>query len=319
MRTTLRPLVFIAVLAVCAPAQAGRLKKAFAALQVHNYFLARELFLKEVGRQPAAANYGLSVITGRADNPFYQLDSSYAYIQRADAAFTLSSEKVRNAIRVFGVDAAAIQEQKDHIHTVAWDQVRAVNTVEAYTRYIERYPASPKVGDASLVRDHLAFQEAREQNTAEGYRRFLERYPGARETFEARNRFQEAVFREATPNGTIAELEAFIASDPESPYVRNAEEAIYKACTPHRSPGELSAFIRRYPHSPLVPDAWRALYEASVKDLSAASITAFLQQYPDFPFMNELVADYNVASLELHPFRRQGRWGYLDSEGVERI
>ena len=160
MGTTLRPIVFIAVLAVCVPAQAGRLKKAFAALQVHNYFLARELFLKEVGRQPAAANYGLSVITGRADNPFYQLDSSYAYIQRADAAFTLSSEKMRNAIREFGVDAAAIQAQKDHIHTVAWDQVRALNTVDAYARYIERYPASPRSGDAVLVRDHLAFQEA---------------------------------------------------------------------------------------------------------------------------------------------------------------
>ena len=120
-----------------------------------------------------------------------------------------------------------------------------------------------------LVRDQLAFQEAREQNTAEAYGRFLERYPGAKETFEARNRFQEAVYREATPNGTIAEMEAFIASNPESPYVRNAEEAIYKACTPHRAPGELSAFILRYPRSPLVPDASRALYEASVKDLSA--------------------------------------------------
>src|SRR5262245_39608695 len=82
---------------------AGKLEKAFAALEVKNYFLAKELFHKQVKGHPAAAWYGLSVITGRTDNPFYQLDSSYAYVQRADAAFTAAKDKEREYIAKSGV------------------------------------------------------------------------------------------------------------------------------------------------------------------------------------------------------------------------
>ncbi|HRD52510.1 MAG TPA: hypothetical protein PKY96_07670, partial [Flavobacteriales bacterium] len=48
-----------------------RLQKAFAALEMHDYFLARKLFRQEAKRHPAAAWYGLSVISGRANNPFH--------------------------------------------------------------------------------------------------------------------------------------------------------------------------------------------------------------------------------------------------------
>ena len=41
--------------ALSAPLMAGGLKKAFEALGIHDYFLARELFRKEVKKNPAAA------------------------------------------------------------------------------------------------------------------------------------------------------------------------------------------------------------------------------------------------------------------------
>ena len=59
---------------------AGPLDKAFEALRIFDYFKARELFTKQVPKHPAGAWYGLSVITGRADNPFYQLDSALTYV-----------------------------------------------------------------------------------------------------------------------------------------------------------------------------------------------------------------------------------------------
>lgn len=52
---------------------AGPLDKAFAALEVHNYFKAKELFEKQTKRHPAAAWYGLSVIAEGRTIPFISL------------------------------------------------------------------------------------------------------------------------------------------------------------------------------------------------------------------------------------------------------
>ncbi len=298
---------------------AGRLKKAFKALAIHDYFKARELFYKEIRKHPAAAWYGLSVITGRADNPFYQLDSSFACIQRADIAFTLLPGKQRSVLQGSGVDASAILLQKEHVYSIAWDQVRAVNSIQGYQGFIERYAGSSHVPEAVAARDALAFQEARAQDRAEGYRRFLESHPGAAETYEARTRMQEAVFREATPDGTLVEYERFIAEHPQSPYVANAHKEIYRISVPQGTPEERYAFIRRHPNSPLVAEAWRSIYEDRTKDLSAGSITRFLKEYPDYPYVEELSVAFETANLDLLPFRREGKWGFIDTKGVERI
>ena len=298
---------------------AGKLEKAFAALNEHNYFLARDLFRKEVRKHPAAAWYGLSLIHGRANNPFYQLDSAYAFIQRADAAFSMAPDKERIAVGEVGVNGVAIKAQKEHIYSIAWDQAKSVNTIASYDRFIGTYYQSAHVADAKLVRDHIAFQEARTTNTAAAFETFIERYPDGKDVYEARSRLQEAVFREAVPNGTITEYERFLSEHSGSPYVRKAEDEIFRLSTPHRTPTELHGFIASNPKNPNVADAWRAIYDQYTRDLSAGAITQFLKDYPDYPFINELTADYRTASMVLYPFRKEGKWGYINEEGVEQV
>ncbi|MFT3885938.1 MAG: WG repeat-containing protein [Flavobacteriales bacterium] len=315
----MRNALLVAGLLLGMGAHAGRLEKAFEALKAYNYFLARELFQGQTEKHPAAAWYGLSVITGRQDNPFYQPDSSYHYVLRSAAAFAATAEKERKAIAALGVDEAAITAQKEHVYGLGWSLASALNTVDSYQRFIDTYTGSGRVPEAKKLRDHLAFQDARAKNTAEAYAAFAERYPEAGEIYEARSRLQEAIFREAVPDGSVEQYERFLKEHPESPYVRDAQDQLYKRSTPHRSQGELYGFIRRYPTNPNVTDAWRSLYALYTKDLSAGRITAFLQEYPDYPFMNELVGDFETASLTLYPFRRDGRWGFIDDKGGERI
>ncbi|MCC7502901.1 MAG: WG repeat-containing protein [Flavobacteriales bacterium] len=298
---------------------AGKLEKAFAALSEHNYFLARDLFQKEVRKHPAAAWYGLSVIHGRDNNPFYQLDSAYAFIQRADVAFSMAPDKERVAVGKVGVTGAAIEAQKEHIYGIAWDQAKSVNSIASYDRFITTYHQSARVADARAIRDHIAFQEARTTNTAAAFQTFIKRYPEAKDVYEARSRLQEAVFREAVPNGTITEYQRFLSEHPDSPYVRKAEDEIFRLSTPHRTPMELHGFIASNPKNPNVPDAWRAIYDQYTRDLSAGAITQFLKDYPDYPFINELTADYRTASMVLYPFRKDGKWGYINEEGVEQV
>ncbi|MCB0793991.1 MAG: WG repeat-containing protein [Flavobacteriales bacterium] len=298
---------------------AGKLENAFQALAVHDYFKARQLFLGQVAKHPAAAWYGLSVITGRADNPFYQLDSAYALVLRSEIAFDVAPPKERERIGRVGVDANAIREQKERLHQAAWELAKQENSIDAYDAFLSIHHTSAQAEEARLIRDHMAFQLAREGDRSTDYRTFLDRYPDAKQVYEARSRLQEALFRESTSNGTVEEFERFVRDNPESAYVEEAEDAIYRLSTPHRTTSEIAAFIKGHPTNHNVPDAWRVLYELYTKQLSADAITRFLKEHPEYPFMEELMADYNTASLVLHPFRHQGKWGYIDGDGLERI
>lgn len=307
------------LLLVFSPAYAGRLQKAFSALEVHDYFKARTLFRKEVKKHPAAAWYGLSVISGRANNPFYDLDSAYQFILKADLAFTTSPDKERVTIGALGVSHTSIVAQREQVFERAWEAARGQNTVVAYKNYLDRYPSGPRAQEARTVLHHLAFMQAREDGSAKAYGAFIDAYPAAREVYEARSRMQDAVFIEATGAKDVATYAAFIAAHPENPNVRRAEDEIYRLSTPGRTVAEYRDFITRNPTNHRVPDAWRSIYETYTKDLNVGAITRFIAEYPDYPFMEELVDDYKTASVEMLPFRRNGKWGFIDPEGNERI
>jgi hypothetical protein len=174
-------LVLLFVPLFATPARAGDLDKAFKAIEVHDYFKARALFTKSVKKHPVAAWYGLSVISGRANNPFFNIDSAYMQVLRSDAAFTVARDKERTYVARFGVDHAAIEDQKRHVFDLAWQVAKGQHTIAAYDRFINTYVGAPQLADATLVRDHLAFEVAREANTAAAYQAFLDRYPMARE------------------------------------------------------------------------------------------------------------------------------------------
>ncbi|MBS1546593.1 MAG: hypothetical protein JSU02_04340, partial [Bacteroidetes bacterium] len=149
---------------------AGGLEKAFAALEVHNYFEAMKLFGKQVRKHPAGAWYGISVVTGRADNPFYQIDSSRAALLRSEAAFALLDAKARSKLAALGVDTATIRAQKEHIGEVVWKQVNAVDRLEDYKSFLVSYPDNSHAQEAVERRNALAFAEARRLNTAAAYK-----------------------------------------------------------------------------------------------------------------------------------------------------
>lgn len=298
---------------------AGGLERAFAALEVHNYFEAMKLFGKQVRKHPAAAWYGISVVTGRADNPFYQIDSSRAALLRSEAAYALLDAKGRSKMAALGVDTATIRAQKEHIGEIVWKQVVAVDRIGDYKDFILAYPGNSHLQEAIERRNALAFADARRLNTAAAYKDFITNYPDAKEAYGARSRLQESIYRDATQAGTLAQYEAFIHDHPESPYARDAQDKLMELSVPHGTVGEYAAFIHRYPNNPNVPDAWRHMYDLYTRQLSVQSITQFLKDYPDYPFINELMNDYKVAGLTLVPFRQDGKWGYIDATGVERI
>src|ERR1051326_3825384 len=56
------------------------LEKGFDALKIYNYFEAKKQFTNALRHHASGAEYGLSVIFYRNDNPFFNIDSAYQYI-----------------------------------------------------------------------------------------------------------------------------------------------------------------------------------------------------------------------------------------------
>ena len=63
---------------------ADPITKGLERLGVHDYFTAREHFLRSIRKHPVPAWYGLSKISQRNNNPFYSLDSARIFILRSD-------------------------------------------------------------------------------------------------------------------------------------------------------------------------------------------------------------------------------------------
>src|SRR5690349_7829130 len=59
---------------------AGRIERAYAALDMYDYFKARKLFLKAEKCHPVEAGYGLAIIYSRTDNPFHDISLAHSSI-----------------------------------------------------------------------------------------------------------------------------------------------------------------------------------------------------------------------------------------------
>jgi len=108
-------LFFTAIFLVFNALYAGKIDKAFRALEVYDYFGAKELFERTLDDDIVAAPYGLSLIYSTNNNPFYNLDSAYNYIAMADTNFTKLDKKDKEDILKFMIDSMAIENLKDSV------------------------------------------------------------------------------------------------------------------------------------------------------------------------------------------------------------
>lgn len=297
----------------------GKLKKGFAALQVYNYFEAKAQFYKALKKDSVAAGYGLSIIYGRDDNPFHQIDSAFKFITLAAKKYPELDAKTKTDYAELGVDSAAISLQVNYVDSLFYNAAFAKNTVSEWQYFIDYHKSQPYLQTAIENRNELAFELAADTNTAMAYRNYVNKYPDADQIFEAGKRYNRLLYEEQTKEGRVRDYQRFIEENPESPYISDAEYRVYEKAT---APGTLEVyrhFIQENPNNENVNRAWRNIYALEVGELSARSIAAFSMKYPEYPFSNELKTDFQFATTRYYPIQENGLWGFIDDEGEVRI
>lgn len=74
--------------------------------------------------------------------------------------------------------------------TSVWHKTQQLNTIEAYEKFLQKYPRSKFTAEANRQIERLTWDASQRRNTIEAYQDFLRKYPQSEFTTEAGNRVQ---------------------------------------------------------------------------------------------------------------------------------
>lgn len=294
--------------------------KGFEALEVYNYFAAKEKFEKGLKRHTSPSAYGLSIIYSRNDNPFHNLDSAYHYSLLSVETYKSIKENKKDKLKEkFDFNYEKTVNNRAKISELIYRGVREKNTITAYVDFKARHPWSIYKDSAIYYRDELAFEAAKQKGTSSAFMRFLRFYDESRFVTEATALLEEAQYKETTAENTLEAFERFIEIFPENRYVNRAHDQIFKKMVQENTISEFEAFLRRFPKNPNADMAWLSLYRLSIADYTKTSIDEFIEKYPEFPFYNLAYTDLELVEKALYPYRLNGHFGYMNEKGLPLI
>lgn len=287
------------------------LKGAFEALHRYDYFKAKALFEKALNRHLVPASYGLSVIYGRHDNPFYDLDKSYQLIQAAQRAYPLLSDRKKEAIAGYGISLVTLENQRNHLYKAFYEIAKKKGQLHAIADYLARYPQSYLIPDAEHLRDSLAFAKAEKANTYQAYKAFYKRYPRAAQVKMAEKRYENLVFQAETGAGSLQAYLDFVKRFPHNPHAKQAWDQIYARTVTTGSERENRNFVARYADSPVASRAWTAIL---YMNLPAKDYAAFIARYPNAP---KAIRDryQRLIGDSIYQIAVDKKFGFVKSDG----
>ncbi len=301
-------------------AYGGRLKSAFKALEVYNYFSAKQKLEKTVKRHPVASNYGLSIIYLRNDNPFHNIDSAYNNILRATALYSGIKNKLKLKYAKFGADSLSIFKQRDMVSEAMFNRAVSVNSEFGFQDFIQKNPWSILVDDATVLRDSLFFVEVLSGHKAKDFKAFMDKYPNSKYFKSASENYERQLYVEQTRRDNLKSYVSFIKNHPENAFRIDAEDRIYEIETASGSVVSYENFINTYPNNKNIPQAWRELYDAFlVENVSENAISDFLLRYPGTPYKKEVERELRLSNTYFYPVQSNNTWGFISEENLFKI
>ncbi|MEZ4937903.1 MAG: WG repeat-containing protein, partial [Crocinitomicaceae bacterium] len=292
------------------------IEKGYEALEIYNYFEAKNQFEKNLKKDSLACSYGLAVIHFRTDNPFSNKEIALEYFEIFWRNFGQADEKQIGYLGKLGIRPETIDTLKNGISAYYFKEAAER---ESYTPFLRRFKWANEYDTAVFLLDEVNFNLALENDDAEAWRKFLGFYPKSVFYKEALKRYQKRLYEEQTERQTVNSYDLFIENFPENPHVDQAEDEIYHLMTSDHSLTSLEYFIRSYPRNRNLYDAWRRLYLEFMTDLSEERYLSFKENYPDYPFMGDLEVEFKLSKIEYLPYKKYDQWGFIDTVGFVRI
>ncbi|MEN7546471.1 WG repeat-containing protein [Rapidithrix thailandica] len=248
-----------------------------------------------------------------ANQTHYQSESAYTYALAAIESFRNIDPKEQEKLEKDGLTHQVLTQHKEKLEQLAFHHADSVHSLAAYQLFIDLYPTAIQFDQAITQRDSLAYSQAKQEDSYESYRKFLDAYPQAAQAEKAQARYDLLLYRAKTNPVSIAKLEKFIQSYPNNPYRQEAEKKLYFLFVDQHQLHRYQEFVKRYPENIYAERAWKWLWFLSPDKIS------FQYQYPDFPDKDFLNRHLTLQHTKLFPFVKEGKIGFIDSQGKEQI
>jgi hypothetical protein len=314
--------IFISIITILLSinVSASKLKKGYQALEIFNYFKAKELFEKSQKRHPVAANYGLSIIYQRNDNPFTNIDSSLSKIVYSCNNYSALKEKFKIKYKKFGVDSVRLFHQRDIISELYYQRALEVQSIYGFQDFIDKNEWSNNVKNAIYYRDSLYYEEMNKLGRSQDYANFISTYPNSIFNEKAQRNFEIKQYQESTKDNNLISYIQFVNEFPESPFREQAEDEVYKLSTSTKTKEAYANFIKDYPKNRNVNQAWQFLYESTLQtSYSESGMRQFLNDYPNFPFKTKVLNELKLENLTFLKVKENSLWGFVSEDGSYKI
>ena len=178
--------LFLIILVIAGNAKSSNLKNGYDALREYDYFKAKKIFESNLEKQFVGAGYGLAIIFSSSNNPFYNLDSSHFLIKRVWLAFIFLPEKQQLKLVRYQIDSVAILNLSNRIDSISYSITTKDPSAEKLKKFIRDYQGSKEIDEAIKIRNKLVYEIVYNENTIQAYSKFISKYPYADEVSLAR-------------------------------------------------------------------------------------------------------------------------------------
>ena len=313
-RKVISVLVIIIIPVLCA-AQTTREKNALKDLAKSRWSKAFQTVHKSLRKDSTnvAAFYVLSQYYFHPENPAFSLDSAYHFAERARMQWDAdSSGRQKARWSRLPLDSSRLVDLRESIEHKAFEEARRQDREESYVHYIEAYPFSADRVAAVARRNVVAYQKALDQNRYQAFQDFIDKYPDADQVPQAREKYEQLLFEYFTRDQRLESFELFLRDYPATPYRVQAERSIFQILTASGEPESFVDFLNRYPASPLSKTAADILFHILLENPLEAAIP------PEH--MSDSLRKVAAAEKDyLVPFLTKGRFGFMNSAGVEIV
>ncbi len=306
-----KSLVFLLLCTFFFKSPASNIDKAYKALQVYDYFKAKNLFYTQLKKNKVEAAFGLATIYYRNDNPFHKLDSAYKYILICrDNYKTLTAEKILKLKTTYHLNDTSIATLHDSISAKAYIVYLKNNTVPSAEMYVSTYYESNYVNNILCRRDSLVFNAIKNNTTSDTITNYIKTYPQSCYLVNAMRLREYVIYREITLPKNDSSFLNYIKQYPNTKHTQQAKEELLTYYIEHKNITGIYYYIKKIKPSYYV---WNTLFSLEVKDYTEKNLHGFLDKYPDYPDKQQLEEEFTYWKIPLLSIKHKGKYGFADS------
>lgn len=285
-------------------------RKAWNRLQDGKWESAHRLLQKSLRKDSAnlKANYVLANWFFARNNPDFQIDSAYWYINKSILNYDTITSRDRDRVVKFPIDSMILRGLLSQIDSAAFERAKKENTEAAYIRFITSFPAAPQINDAIELRDEVSFLDALKVNTYQSFLAYLTRYPESKRFTDATERYEKLLFEDKTKSKRLVNFKSFLKEYPESPYAGEAQRQVFEITTASGDPDDFFNYVKEYPsgdHEKFVRDILFHIYKEREELVPSSILTDSLRHV------------MALDSRSWFPFLKNGLFGFMDQTGAE--